>query len=244
MLAAMTEGPQERAARADRILADAGAIIAGDHFVYINGDHGDGWIAKDAIFPNTEWVSVLCGMLAEALASRRFDIVCGPATGGLIVSQWTAHHLGLPAVFAEHGKEQGYDPATAAPGPLRPPFVLKRGYDQMVAGRRVLIVDDVVNTGESISETAATVRAAGGEVVAAAAKAGDFADTFRRMRVGLQEKFPQQLVEANQTHFRFVKGGKVEQIAEFFFVAAFGIRAGGPDDAHSRFFEYADDIVG
>ena len=169
MLAAMTEGPQERAARADRILADAGAIIAGDHFVYINGDHGDGWIAKDAIFPNTEWVSVLCGMLAEALASRRFDIVCGPATGGLIVSQWTAHHLGLPAVFAEHGKEQGYDPATAAPGPLRPPFVLKRGYDQMVAGRRVLIVDDVVNTGESISETAATVRAAGGEVVAAAA---------------------------------------------------------------------------
>src|ERR1700679_844831 len=155
MRAAMTEGPQERAARADRILADAGAIIAGDHFVYINGDHGDGWIAKDAIFPNTEWVSVLCGMLAEALASRRFDIVCGPATGGLIVSQWTAHHLGLPAVFAEHGKEQGYDPATAAPGPLRPPFVL--------------MFDDVVNTGESISETAATVRAAGGEVVAAAA---------------------------------------------------------------------------
>ena len=30
------------------------------------------------------------------------DYVCGPATGGLIVSQWTAHHLGVPSLFAQH----------------------------------------------------------------------------------------------------------------------------------------------
>lgn len=160
---------KERAEAADRILKESNAILSGDHFVYVTGEHGDGWIDKDAIFPHTERISALAKLLAEAVAGREFDIVCGPATGGLVVSQWTAHHLGKEAVFCDHGKEQGYHPATAAPGPLRPPFVLRRGYDRVVDGRRVLVVDDVVNTGESIREAAETVRGAGGEVVGVAA---------------------------------------------------------------------------
>jgi orotate phosphoribosyltransferase len=83
------------------------AILRDDHFVYINGDHGAGWISKDAIFPHTERASELCMLLADALSPYRFDVVCGPATGGLIVSQWTAHHLRLPSVFAEHAKQHG-----------------------------------------------------------------------------------------------------------------------------------------
>jgi orotate phosphoribosyltransferase len=168
-LVAMADEQTARARRADQILADAGAVIHDDHFVYINGDHGEGWIAKDLIFPHTEAAGELCAMLAEAVSGRRFEIVCGPATGGLIVAMWTAHELGLPFVFAEHGKEQGYDPRSAAPGPLRPPFVLKRGYDEWVRNRKVLVVDDVVNTGESVRETVEVIAAAGGEVVAVAA---------------------------------------------------------------------------
>jgi orotate phosphoribosyltransferase len=169
----MADGAKERAARARRILERSDAIISGDHFVYVNGYHGDGWIAKDVIFPDTRHGSELCGLLAEAVGDRQFDLVCGPATGGLIVSQWTAHHLGLPSVFAEHGKEQGYDPAAADAkgGPLRPPFVLKRHYDEAVRGKRVLVVDDVVNTGESLAETTDAVREAGGEVVTVGALA-------------------------------------------------------------------------
>lgn len=158
-----------RSDRALEILRDSGAVISGDHFVYINGDHGDGWIAKDLIFPHTERTSELCGLLAAELVGREFDVVCGPATGGLIVSQWTASHLGLPSYFAEHGKEQGYHPAEAGDGPLRPPFVLKRGYGEALAQKRVLLVDDVVNTGESVAETAAAIRTAGGVVATVAA---------------------------------------------------------------------------
>jgi orotate phosphoribosyltransferase len=72
-------------------------------------------------------------------------------------------------VFAAHGKEHGYDPRAAQPGPLRPPSVLKRGCDRLAAGKRVLVVDDVVNTGESVAETGAAVKAAGGEVATVAA---------------------------------------------------------------------------
>jgi orotate phosphoribosyltransferase len=158
-----------RAEEARRVLDGSNAIITGDHFVYVTGEHGDGWIDKDAIFPDTQKVSGLAALLAEALAGREFDIVCGPATGGLIVAQWTAHHLGLPSVFAEHAKETGYQPAKASPGPLRPPFVLRRGYDERVRNKRVLVVDDVVNTGESVTETVQAVRDAGGVPVAVAA---------------------------------------------------------------------------
>jgi orotate phosphoribosyltransferase len=161
---------KQRAEAADRILRESDAVITGDHFVYVTGQHGDGWIDKDAIFPHTERISALAELLAQAVSGREFEIVCGPATGGLVVSQWTAHHLGgVESVFCDHGKEQGYHPATAAPGPLRPPFVLRRGYDRLVDGKRVLVVDDVVNTGESLREAADAVRDAGGEVVAAAA---------------------------------------------------------------------------
>jgi len=160
---------RQRAEAADRILRDSNAILSGDHFVYVTGEHGDGWIDKDAIFSHTERISALAELLAQAVAGRDFDVVCGPATGGLVVSQWAAHHLGVESVFCDHGKEEGYHPAAAAPGPLRPPFVLRRGYDRLVDGRRVLVVDDVVNTGESIREAADAVRASGGEVVAVAA---------------------------------------------------------------------------
>ena len=160
-----TPDAERRSEEADGVLRESNAILSGDHFVYVTGEHGDGWIDKDAIFPHTDRISRLAELLAEALAGRELDIVCGPATGGLVVSQWTAHHLSLPSVFCDHGKEHGYHPADAAPGPLRPPFVLKRGYDRLVDGKRVLVVDDVVNTGESIAETVRAVRGAGGDPV-------------------------------------------------------------------------------
>ena len=46
---------------------------------------------------------------------------------------------------------------------------LRRGYDKLVGGKRVLVVEDVLNTGGSIKDTIAAVRRAGGDVVLAAA---------------------------------------------------------------------------
>lgn len=46
-------------------------------------------------------------------------------------------------------------------------FVLKRGYDKLVFERRALIVEDIVNTGGSIRETAIATGMAGAEIVGA-----------------------------------------------------------------------------
>lgn len=150
---------------AERILHEAGALLEGDHFVYVSGQHGSGWIDKDAVYPDTTRTSTLGRLIADAVRDDGIELVCGPATGGLILAQWTGHHLGVRAVFGEHGEP----PADEHHAGGRRPFVLRRGYDRLARGRRVLVVDDVVNTGFSIRGTIEAVRACGGEVTVAAA---------------------------------------------------------------------------
>ncbi len=145
-----------------QILTTAEAILANDHFVYVSGDHGSGWIDKDVIFVDLTRTARLGQLLAGAVQDLGADMLCGPATGGLIVAQWTGHALHLPAVFAEHNSPR-------SPSELRGRFALHRGYDQMIKGKNVLVVDDVVNTGYSIRQTVKAVEQCGGNVVGAAA---------------------------------------------------------------------------
>jgi orotate phosphoribosyltransferase len=145
------------AARTEAILRQANAILEDDHFVSINGWHSSGWIDKDAINPDTRQISALCEMLAEATRAFGAEVVCGPAEGGLIVSLWTGFHSGLPAVFVEHEAAHGSE--------LRGRFIFRRGYDLRIKGKRVVVVDDVVNTGHSIRQTIDAIKQAGGDVV-------------------------------------------------------------------------------
>jgi orotate phosphoribosyltransferase len=142
------------AEEAMRILTEANAILENDHFVYVSGDHGSGWIDKDAIYPHTERIEQLCRDMAEAVRDWDAEVVCGPATGGLIIAEWIGHALGILSIFTEH------DPAPQGTA-LRGPFVLRRGYDRVVCGKRVLVVDDIVNTGLSLRQTGEAVRQAG-----------------------------------------------------------------------------------
>jgi orotate phosphoribosyltransferase len=149
---------------AEAILRESGALLEHDHFVYISGQHGSGWIDKDAVYPHTERTSALGELIAQRVGDVQIEVVCGPATGGLILAQWVAHHLGVLAVFGEHGEIPKHEHHAAG----KRPFVIKRGYDRLVAGRRVLVVDDVVNTGFSIRGTIDAVRESGGDVTTAA----------------------------------------------------------------------------
>jgi orotate phosphoribosyltransferase len=142
-------------ARAAAILTESGAVIRDSHIVYTSGRHGSAYVNKDAVYPHTERVRELCDLLAHAGRPLGAEVVCGPAMGGIILAQWTGHALGLPAVYAEKAPEGG--------------MVLRRGYDRLVSGRRVLVVEDVVNTGGSLADTIRAVRAAGGTVVGAVA---------------------------------------------------------------------------
>ena len=154
----MATRPTQTEAR--RILTDCGALLMDGHFVYSCGSHGAGWIAKDLVNLDPHRPLRLGELLARACdaLTPRPELVCGPALGGLICAQVTALALNLPFVFAERAWHDGQQV-----------FELHRGFDEFVKDKRVLVVDDVINTGFSIDLTIDSVRAAGGTINTAAA---------------------------------------------------------------------------
>lgn len=141
------------------MLKQVKAIITDSHIVYTSGRHGDTYINKDAIYPYTNYVARLCDELANRFVSEMPEVIIAPATGGIILSQWTAHFLSAKyttqvvlGVYAEKdhsGKS----------------FVIKRGYDKLVTGKRVLVVEDILTTGGSAKGVIEAVRAINGNVV-------------------------------------------------------------------------------
>ncbi len=139
-----------------KILKDAGAILEG-HFIGTSGRHMSLYLPKDLWFPHTGIVSKVCEMLAEMNRNKNIDVVVGPAIGGVVLSTWTAYYLSrmtgrdVLSVFTEKTPENGQ--------------VFKRGYDHMVKGKRVLLVEDTVATGSSIRKVVDAIQAAGGDLV-------------------------------------------------------------------------------
>jgi orotate phosphoribosyltransferase len=140
-----------------QLLARIGAVITGSHIVYTSGRHGTAYVNKDAIYPHTRETSQLCRAIAETYRGDAVEVVLGPAVGGTILSQWVAHHLSeingreVLAVYADKGENDG--------------FVIRRGYDRLMRGKRVLLVEDVLTTGGSAKKVVEAARGVGAEVV-------------------------------------------------------------------------------
>lgn len=144
-----------------KILRETGGYISESHIIATSGKHLDAYLNKDAIYPHTRAVSAVCRAIAELFASENIEAVVGPSLGGIILSQWTAYHLGgitgcdILGIYTEKNESKDQ--------------ILTRGYDTLVKGKRVLVVEDILTTGESLAKVVRTVKAAGGTVVAACA---------------------------------------------------------------------------
>jgi len=143
------------------ILQRLGAVLTNDHFVYTSGKHGEVYINKDALYPHTRETSQVGRMLAELILANSLqpEVVVGPALGGIILSQWTAYHLSellgkeVLSVYTEKDDQKNQ--------------VFTRNYDQLVAGKKVVVVEDIVTTAGSLKKTLDSVRQAQGLVEAA-----------------------------------------------------------------------------
>jgi len=140
------------------ILRKTGAVITDSHFVGTSGRHFATYINKDALYPHGKETSQIARIFAEKAKDLGVEVVVGPALGGIILSQWTAHHLSQIS-----GKEvMGvYTEKTADGG-----MALTRGYDKLVKGKKVFVVEDLTTTGGSVKKVVEAVKAAGGNVVA------------------------------------------------------------------------------
>ena len=150
------------------------------HFDYGNGYHGRAYLNPHQLFrhPSTIWrfaqdlIDLLPGDLLQ-----RVEVVAGPVTGGALLAHTIAGLLDSrrslthpPCVFAPFN----YDPADR--------FTLRDFYRREIAGKRVLLADDVRNTGETFARCAALVKEAGGRV-AATVEIYDRLETFADLGV-------------------------------------------------------------
>ena len=145
-------------------LEQAGVLMLEGHFDYGNGYHGRVYLNSHQLFrhPSTIWrfaqdlLDVLPGDLVQ-----KTELVAGPVTGGALL----AHTL---AGLLDSRRSLTHPPCSFAPFTYDPAggLTLRPFYRRELAGKRVLLADDVRNTGATFARCAALAREAGATVVA------------------------------------------------------------------------------
>lgn len=157
----------ERKRQALRQLQEVGVLMHAGHYDYGNGYHGRAYLNPHQLFvhPSTIWrlaqdlLDVIPGEVLE-----RTEVVAGPVMGGALLAHTMAglldgrRALGHPA--------SSFAPFTHEDGTSASDFVLRGFYARHIAGKRVLLADDVRNTGATFQRCAALVAGAGGVVIA------------------------------------------------------------------------------
>jgi orotate phosphoribosyltransferase len=130
----------------------SGALLEG-HFRLTSGLHSPGYLQCALVLQHPRHAEVLGRAIAERASDLRATVVLSPALGGVVIGQEVGRALGVRAIFAE--RQDGE-------------MTLRRGF-VVSENDRVLVVEDVLTTGGSTRETMQVARAAGGQVVGAAA---------------------------------------------------------------------------
>jgi orotate phosphoribosyltransferase len=145
-------------------LQQAEVLMLDGHFDYGNGYHGRAYLNPHQLFrhPSTIWrfaQDLLDLMPSELL--QKAEVVAGPVTGGALF----AHTI---AGLLDSRRALTHPPCSFAPFNYDPSggFALRPFYGHEVKGKRVLLADDVRNTGETFARCAALVQEAGGTVIA------------------------------------------------------------------------------
>jgi len=168
-------------------LIKAGVVKKG-HFRQEDGKHSDTYINKDAIYCNPELFAQAI-ISIEELGSDGFGlktigddvntmngvdcgVIIGSAIAGAVLAAPIALRTGKIFVYLEKvASLRIWDsPETPQAVPfgelnIKTHVQLRRGYDKVVAGKKVLLVEDIITTGGSVKDTIKIIGEAGGQVV-------------------------------------------------------------------------------
>ena len=138
-------------------------LMRDGHFDYHNGFHGRVYLNPHQLFryPSTIWrlAQDLLDVLPPQLLDET-DIVAGPATGGALLAHTIAGLLDGRRALTH--PSCSFAPFTPGEGK----FTLRSFYARLIRGKRVLLADDVRNTGKTFQRCADLVTEAGGTVLA------------------------------------------------------------------------------
>ena len=146
--------PKMPSVTADSVLdrfRQSGALLEG-HFRLTSGLHSPGYMQCALVLQHPAQAEACGAEIADRVRALGAQVVLSPALGGIVIGQEVGRALGVRAIFAE--RQDGK-------------LMLRRGFS-LAQGERVLVVEDVVTTGQSTRETIDVARDAGGVVVGAA----------------------------------------------------------------------------
>lgn len=155
----------EKKSHALKTLEDLGVLMREGHFDYGNGFHGRVYLNPHQLLrhPSTIWrlAQDLMDLVPPELVADT-DVVAGPVTGGALLAHTIAGLLDGRRALTH--PQCSFAPFSYADDR----FVLRSFYAREMAGKRVLLVDDVRNTGKTFERCAELVSEAGGRVIATA----------------------------------------------------------------------------
>ena len=129
-----------------KLLQDKGAIMSG-HFILTSGLHSDKYVEKFRVLEDPESLEIICLEMAKKFSG--IDIVVSAAIGGILLSSGVAKQLSVKGIFCERVDGR---------------LVFKRGFS-IPEGSNVLIVEDIVTTGGSISEIISLLKSFNSNIV-------------------------------------------------------------------------------
>ena len=131
------------------------------HFRFESGHHGDRWLEPDLLLQRPAALRTFAIALAQRLQRRRrFEVVCGPLTGGAFLAQMVAEQSDVAFAFAERFASPPSDALYQVR--YRIPDALRDG----LRGATVAIVNDVTNAGSAVGGTYGDLVACGAQPVA------------------------------------------------------------------------------
>ena len=143
---------------------DAGALLNG-HFILSSGRHSARYLQSALVLMDIGNATALAAELITKLDGETIDMVVAPAIGGSVIGQEVARLMNKPFIFTERKEGE---------------MQLRRGFT-IPEGTKLLVVEDVITTGGSVSECMAVIREHGGEpvkVLAVVDRAPDAEDRF------------------------------------------------------------------
>jgi orotate phosphoribosyltransferase len=159
----MAGRPDEIRQKAIEDLQRFEVLMIDGHFDFGNGYHGRVYLNPHQLFryPSTIWrfAQDLIDLLPAPLIEQT-ELVAGPVTGGALLAHTIAGLLDSRRKLTEPARL--FAPFATDP---KGGHVLREFYRTQMKGKRVLLADDVRNTGQTFERCAALVREAGGTVV-------------------------------------------------------------------------------
>lgn len=119
------------------------------HFELASGLHSGHYFQCAQFLQHPKLAAKVTKEMAQRFASKKPTVAVGPAIGGILVAYELARALDIKAIYAERVDAE---------------MQLRRGF-AVTKHDRVIVVEDVVTTGESARKVAEVIEARGAKVV-------------------------------------------------------------------------------